>query len=227
VQIASPSEVTQMSMLFRFVGLVFALHVLVAHATTVDVIDGVIGTLSTDQSFDGTQGVDLRLIAPVDLAVSSLTLREFSPAVDATLGARIYDGGNGQLLASANESVMQGTNQSLSIPISLTLKSAHTYRVAFFLHFGTANGIDVDPPGLPFTPTVERTGLFEVGGVFRSTLDVFPSEAYPYLPFIGLELTEAPPPIPEPRIWTMLGVGAVMLMLGRVTLISSDRRSSS
>jgi len=183
--------------LLRLFALTILYVPLTSDASTVDLVSGVIGGFSSDQAFDGTEAVDIQSIAPVGLTISSLTLREYSARTDETLGARIYDQQTGMLLAAEDILVRSGSDQSITIAMVATFAAGHTYRIGFFSSFATASGIDVGTPPLSFTPFIERTGLFAITGVFRSSVDAFPADPYRYLPFISLELMQTAAAVPE------------------------------
>jgi hypothetical protein len=183
--------------LLRLMALIISSVPLTSEASTVDLLSGVIGSFSSDQGFAGTEAVDIQSIAPVELMMSSLTLREYSARTAEALGARIYDQQTGMLLAGKDISVTLGSDQSITIPMVATLAVGHTYRIGFFSSFAVASGIDVGTPALSFTPFIERSGLFAVTGVFRSSVDAFPADPYPYLPFISLDVVQAAAAVPE------------------------------
>jgi len=184
-----------------------------AQAVTVDLTAGAAGTTFSNQSFNETRAADVKVLSPLDLSVANTTLREFNvgPGASGTLGARIYDSVSGTLLSSGSAPVAAGANQSLTVPVTATLATGHTYRVGFFLDVGGSAGsgdfIDVNPPGLPITPYTENTGLLQITGTFQQLTDSFPTNQNFGLPFISLDVT----PVPEPSKWVSLAAGLLML----------------
>ncbi|MBK7851709.1 MAG: hypothetical protein IPJ66_11385 [Bacteroidetes bacterium] len=74
------------------------------------------------QSFNETRGVDVNVISPVDLPLTSMTLHRFFSGTgdSAYVGARIYNPSNGMLLASNMVSVYNLVNGAVSVLISYT-----------------------------------------------------------------------------------------------------------
>ncbi len=172
-----------------------------AFAITVDLTSAVNGSLSGDQGFYGTQAVEVGVVCPLALSLTGMTLREFSVGKDGSgsLGARIYDSHSGILIASSEATVESGFHQSITVPIFATLLPDHTYRVGFFVSggqfVGSFNGIDVSPPGKSMTPYFERSGLLQIEGIFQSNKDAFPTTGYRFLPFISVDVAQAPEPL--------------------------------
>jgi hypothetical protein len=168
---------------------------------TVDLTSPAIGSLSGDQRFNDSRAIEIGVVCPVALSVTGMTLREFSVREDGTgsLGGRIYDSQSGILIAASESTVATGFHQSITIPIFAELQPGHTYRVGFYAgrgeFIGASNGIVVDRPGGLMTPYFERSGLLQIQGIFQSNNDAFPTTPYPVLPFISIEVTQAPDPL--------------------------------
>jgi hypothetical protein len=181
-----------------------------AHAAVdADLVAGATGTAFFNQSFNETRAADVTVLGAANLNLQSMTLREFNVVTGpgGTLGARVYDASSGTLLALGSAAVGAGFDQTLTIPIAATLVAGHTYRVGFFLDVegdaGSADGLDVSPPGLGLTPYAESTGLLLVSGTFATGSDSFPSTANGLLPLMTLTVT----PVPEPAMWQLLAGG--------------------
>jgi hypothetical protein len=184
-----------------------------ARAVSVDLTSGTTGSLLFNQSFNGeTRSADVTLLGADDQQVLSMTVT----GVDirnssAPVGARIYSSA-GMTIATADELVPVGENQTITIPISGTLIAGSSYRLAFFVP-SRPNGnngdlFDPAPPGAGGFGYVESQGLFQVNGGFQIGGDSFPTTASgSAIPRIGLEL------VPEPSSAILLGLGWAGLWL--------------
>jgi hypothetical protein len=186
-----------------------------AQAVTVDLTAGAAGTTFLNQSFNETRAADVKVLSPLDLSIANMTLREFNvgPGASGTLGARIYDSVSGALLSSGSAAVAAGANQSLTVLVTATLATGHTYRVGFFLDVGGSAGsgdfIDVNPPGLPITAYDENAGLFQITGTFQGLADSFPTNTNFGLPFISLQVAA----VPEATGWVSIAIGLLILVM--------------
>ena len=210
----------------QMVGLVLLLLALAAAAVpigpawaiSIDLTSGTTGTTSINQSFNETRGVDVAVVGLDSLLVSSMTLDEFNiVSGTGTVGARIYDTASGVLLASADQAVGPGFDQSVTIPISALLLAGQTYRVGFFIDAGgtqgSGDGFDASPPGLDILDYVDATGSLLVSQAFQSGSDAFPTTLNGLVPFITLEASR--PAVPEPSPLLLLVVTAPLLALLR------------
>lgn len=158
----------------------------------INIASGVTGTITgVAQSFNETRGVDVNVISPVDLPLTSMTLhRFFSGSGDsAYVGARIYNPSNGMLLASNMVSVYNVVNGAVSVPISYTLVSGMTYRISFFCggpNPPTHNSAAEFQPGtLPYN---EGSNLLQIIHAYAYPADTFPSTTNIFVPIITLNL---------------------------------------
>src|SRR5690242_17433931 len=142
-----------MLVFIRFAAAVLLFWSSYCFAIIADLTDGVTGTVSGKQVFNGTRAAEIAVVTPSAFDLVGMTLRELSveDGVVGKLGARIYDVQSQSLLSAAQIAISSGQNQSLTVPIVARIYPGHQYRVGFFsdVAFGvSANGIDVDPPGL-------------------------------------------------------------------------------
>lgn len=166
-----------------------------AGESVIDLTSGTTGTMFFNQSFNETRGVNVTVLGS-DLQVTSMTLAEFNIAAPpATVGARVYSN-TGSLLASADQSVGSGFNQSVTIPISALLQQGSTYRLAFFIEAanfgGSGDFFDPDPPGVTVTPYVDDTGSVQITQAFAFPADVFPTNLNFFVPLITVTLAACP-----------------------------------
>lgn len=158
----------------------------------INLASGVSGTITgAAQSFNETRGVDVNVISPTDLPITSMTLhRFFSGSGDtAYVGARIYNPSNGMLLASNMVSVYNIVNGAVSVPISYTLVSGMSYRISFFC--GGPNppthnsAAEFQPSSLPYN---EGSNLLEITHAYAYPADTFPVTTNIFVPIITLNL---------------------------------------
>lgn len=185
------------------------------HAITADLTSGTAGQLFLNQSFNETRGATAQVLGGVDLALLSMRLDGLDILLPGgTVGARVYANATGTLLASANQAVSAGMNQSVTVPISATLAAGASYRFAFFVsdppNGGAGDMFDPAPAGmLAFAPFVESSGLFRVADAWSIGSDSFPTNPNGFLPRLTLEVR----PVPEPGLLGLLVAGLVPLGL--------------
>lgn len=158
----------------------------------INLASGVTGTITgVAQSFNETRGVDVNVISPVDLQLTSMTLHRFFSGTgdSAYVGARIYNPSNGMLLASNMVSVYNIVNGAVSVPISYTLVSGMSYRISFFC--GGPNppthnsAAEFQPGSLPYN---EGSNLLQIVHAYAYPADTFPSTTNIFVPIITLNL---------------------------------------
>lgn len=158
----------------------------------INLTSGVTGTITgVAQSFNETRGVDVNVISPVDLPLTSMTLHRFFSGTgdSAYVGARIYNPSNGMLLASNMVSVYNVVNGAVSVPISYTLVSGMSYRISFFC--GGPNppthnsAAEFQPGSLPYN---EGSNLLQIVHAYAYPADTFPSTTNIFVPIITLNL---------------------------------------
>lgn len=158
----------------------------------INLASGVTGTITgVAQSFNETRGVDVNVISPVDLPLTSMTLHRFFSGTgdSAYVGARIYNPSNGMLLASNMVSVYNIVNGAVSVPISYTLVSGMSYRISFFC--GGPNppthnsAAEFQPGSFPYN---EGSNLLEITHAYAYPADTFPVNTNIFVPIITLNL---------------------------------------
>ncbi len=184
-----------------------------ACAFNIDLTAGTTGTLLAGQSFNETRAVDVKVVLAVGLQVQSMSLQEFNIVTGTgTVGARIYDSSTQALIAEADQTVGQGFNQNVTIPLSATLFSGKTYRVGFYIDTpthdqGSGTMFDPDPPLTGITLYTEPTGSLQIIEVYSITSDSFPTSVNRFMPLITFEAN----PVPLPSTVLMLGSGLLGL----------------
>ena len=175
----------------KFLLIAMLLWVSVAHSQ-INLASGVSGTITgVAQSFNETRGVDVNVISPTDLPLTSMTLHRFFSGTgdSAYVGARIYNPTNGMLLASNMVSVYNIVNGAVSVPISYTLVSGMSYRISFFC--GGPNppthnsAAEFQPGSLPYN---EGSNLLEITHAYAYPADTFPVTTNIFVPIITLNL---------------------------------------
>jgi hypothetical protein len=145
-----------------------------------------------------------------------MSLSEFNIGTSTgSVGARIYESSSGTLLASADQTVATGFDQSLTLPVTALLLSAQTYRVSFFISAGSSGGsgdlFDADPLGLALNDYLDATGSVQVIQAFSIGSDAFPTIFNGGVPFITIEATPSSS-TPEPSVWLLVSGGMASLM---------------
>jgi hypothetical protein len=147
------------------------------------------GPLVPSQSFNETRGVDMSVLAAVDLAVSSIKLQglNLGGAESALVGARIYDSTSQALVGTGEVTVTAGA--SVTVPLSANLGAGGKYRVAFYVATtpaALASGTFVsNSGGFPYT---ESTGLFRINSAHSTATDAFPGSSNIFVPQICLQV---------------------------------------
>lgn len=163
-----------------------------------DLVTGTTGTNQSGQSFGHTRGVAVSVgsgCGPV--YVESITLSDLNSAFpNTTVGARIYDDASTELLASADSTIGAGNNQTITLPLSVTLAVGGQYRVCWFNHNpgGAVNGagLDADPPGIGISPYTETNGRVTILAAYSAPTDMFPTVANALVPHITLNASSGP-----------------------------------
>jgi hypothetical protein len=183
-----------------------------ASAVSIDLTSDTSGSLVSGQSFNETRGVDVTVLSPMDLIVTSMRLDGLIIGSPALVGARIYDSTTRLLIAAGNTTVIAGG--PVSIPITATLISGDQFRLAFNVATvtpGTGSGtfFDPAPPGTGGFPYTESLGLLQINSAHSISTDSFPSNDNFFVPQITVEATI----VPEPDSITLLGLAAVSLVV--------------
>ncbi len=116
-------------------------------------------------------------------------------ATSALVGARIYDSGSGLLIA-ASDTTITSAPSVIPVPITATLVSGMSYRVAFHVATtpaGQGTGIlfDPDPAGAGGFPYTEPEGLLRINGAFQAVADAFPATPVTAEAHVSMEVTLA------------------------------------
>jgi hypothetical protein len=178
-----------------------------------DLTLGPSGSTLPGQSFNETRGVDVIAQGSGAFDLTSMTLRQFSIGTPSGMvGARIYDSGTHALIASKDSTVAMGTNQTLTLPISVVMNASHTYRACFFISAGASSGsgtlFDPDPPGSGGFPYVDASGAFQVVNAYDGAADAFPISMNNFVPLMTLcaQSTAGVSPPSAPVGWRMQAV---------------------
>lgn len=146
-------------------------------ADTIDVTSGVVSTPVLGQSYNETRAVDVTVVSPQNLLISSITLSRVRIPVagpSAIIGARIYDS-NGSLLAAQNAQNVVGMldYQSIQVPIEATLVTGQSYRISFVVTPGfNSSGDGVSPSQ---TPYFESSGNLRINSGWAIASDAYPT----------------------------------------------------
>lgn len=176
-------------------------------AATIYVASGTSGTWMPGQSYNETRAVDVTVLSPADLLVSSITLSGIGGG--GLTRAVIYDSNTQMLIASAQGSVSGGT---ITLPISATLNSGDEYRIGFYGYLG--NGTFFIPGSPPYSlpghfPYTESSGLLRINGAWDTWADSFPNFENLAVPQISLQVSA----VPEPGTATLVGAGLLFSLL--------------
>lgn len=171
---------------------------------SVNVASGTSGSPTLGQSYNETRAVDVTVLSPLNLAVTSMTL---SGVGNGLATAVIYDSISHTLVASAQGTLTGGT---ITLPISATLISGDEYRIGFYGLFGSGNGFI--PSGWTInkeTPFTESTGLLRINSAWDDTLgNGFPSIPNLEVPLVSMQVTT----VPEPGAVWLVGLGLLFSM---------------
>ena len=177
------------SMMALWYGLVLTLGITTSHALQAHLSATAPGTLISGQSFNETRGVDVTVLAAVDLAVSSMKLEglNLGGAASAQVGARIYNSASQILVGSEQVTVTVGG--MVMVPISANLEAGANYRVAFYVAttpaFLASGTFVSNSGGFPYT---ESTGLFRINSAHAKPADGFPDTPNIFVPQISLQV---------------------------------------
>ena len=177
-----------------------------AAATTIYMDSGTSGSFIAGQSYNETRAVDVTVLSPVNLAVSSMTLSGIGGSGLAE--AVIYDSNTQLLIASAQGSLTGGT---ITLPISATLLSGDEYRIGFsgLLNSGTFFVPPSNSGGLPIIPYTESSGLLQINSAWDGRTAGFPAYPNLFVPQVSMQVS----PVPEPGTLALVGVGLLLSML--------------
>jgi hypothetical protein len=156
----------------------------------VDLTAGPSGSFS-GQSFNETRGMDVVVQGTTDFDLRTMQLEGLNiGSPSAFVGARVYDTDTHALIASADQTVTTGTNQTVIAPVTATLVAGKTYRVCFFADAGGADDsgtlFDPSPPGTGGFPYTEATGNIRVLQSYSTGSDAFPAGLNFFAPHIVL-----------------------------------------
>ena len=188
---------------------IFILSAGLADATiyTINVASGTSGSATLGQSYNELRAVDVTVLSPLNLAVSSMTLSGINGS--GTAEAEIFDAHTQALIASAQGTLTGGT---ITLPVSATLVSGDEYRIGFFGILGSGNGFI--PSGWTIgheSPYMESTGLLQINSAWDTPVNGFPSEPNLEVPLITMQVTT----VPEPGNAALLGLGLFLSILFR------------
>jgi hypothetical protein len=177
----------------KFLLLSFLLFVVKISFAQINLATGGGGSITgVGQSYNETRGAEVVVLSAGNITIQSITLGGFfcgnnGGTDSAYLGARIYNSTTAALLASANDSVFNIYNTNVTIPISYTLISGNTYRIAVYAwgpHPPTGNsGLMYHPATLPYT---EPTGMLRINHGYESLNDTMPLNNNIYIPLLTL-----------------------------------------
>jgi hypothetical protein len=180
---------------------VFVLGPRLADATTIFLDSGVSGSTTINQSYNENRGVDVTVLSPQDLLVTSMTLSGIGGT--GTAEAEIYNSNTQALIASASGTLTGGT---ITLSISAILQTGSEYRIAYGGNLRSGNGF------LPSTfPYTETSGLLRINGSWDGSVGSFPNTPNFEVPEISLNATA----VPEPATLALLGISAAALLCRR------------
>lgn len=173
---------------------------------TINVASGTNGSATLGQSYNETRAVDVTVLSPLNLAVSSMTLSGINGT--GTAEAEIYNAQTQALIASATGTLTGGT---ITLPISATLISGDEYRIGFYGILGSGNGFI--PNGWTLShesPYADSTGLLQINSAWDDTTgNGFPSIPNLEVPLVTLQVTT----VPEPNNAALLGLALFLSIL--------------
>lgn len=189
---------------FCVAAIAFALGRQIASAATTIYLDsGVSGSLTGLQSYNETRAVDVSVLSPENLTVTSMTLSGIYGIGD-DASALIYDS-TGNLIASSSGNVMN--DGTVTVSISATLISGDEYQIGF--SGDLLSGALFDPgsyestlPNIYF-PYTESSGLLRITGAYDGALDSFVTEPNEFEPQISMQVVQ----VPEPGSAVFLAIG--------------------
>ena len=154
-----------------------------------DVATGSPGQIRNGQSYNETRAVDVTLLGTSDRIVEELILEGLNAAAPVTVGARIYNGATQALVASAEIGLGTGSNMTVTVPITATLRAGNSYRIGFYVETnprGRASGNmwasdNFSSLGGPI-PYNEDSGVFRVNSAHSIGSDAFPANPNIFAP---------------------------------------------
>lgn len=181
--------------------LIFVAGTGLAAATTINMDSGTGGSFIAGQSYNETRAVDVTVLSPFNLSVSSMTLSGINGSGLAE--AVIYDSNTQSLIASAQGNLTGGT---ITLSISATLVSGGEYRIGFFGNLGS--GTFFEPGNPPYSlpghfPYTESTGLLQINGAYDVGANSFPVFQNLFVPEVSMQAS----PVPEPETLALVAVG--------------------
>jgi hypothetical protein len=181
--------------------IVLALSAQLASATIIYMDSGTSGSYISDQSYNETRAVDVTVLSPLNLTVSSMTLSGI--AGSGLAEAVIYDSNTQSLIASAQGNLTGGT---ITLSISATLVSGDEYRIGFYGQLD--DGTFFIPGSPPYTlpgdfPYTESSGLLQVNGAWDFPADSFPTYENLAVPLVSMQVIQ----VPEPGSTVFWGIG--------------------
>jgi PEP-CTERM motif len=191
-------------------------------ADTIDLTSGVASTQVFGQSYNENRAVDVTVVSPQNLLISSITLSQVRILVvdpNAIVGPRIYDS-NGNLVAAANvQSVTASPDlQTITMPIIATLITGQSYRLSFAVLASPSgsSGNFVIPSTLPY---IETTSNLRINAAWDIPSDSYPTNPNLAVPYLTIQATN---PVPEPSTYAMMLAG-----LGLIGFIAYRRKNNS
>lgn len=172
---------------------------------TINMESGTTGTVFGGQSYNETRAVDVTVLSPLDLGVSSMTLSGINGT--GTADAVIYNSNTHALVASASGTLTGGT---ITLAISATLISGDEYRIGFYGLLGS--GTEFEPSGWTIsneTPYTESNGLLKINSAWDLASNAFPTNPNLFVPEISMQVT----PVPEPGTPALAGLGLLLMLL--------------